>query len=278
MAILSIQSHVSYGHAGNSSAVFPLQRLGHQVWPVYTVLFSNHTGYGQWRGSILAADVISDVVKGIFERQDYKQCDVLMTGYMGSTEIADVVIETVETIRKNNPDFIYSCDPVMGDFGRGFYTPANVQSQFKSRLLNHFDILCPNHFELEYLTDSTIQSVDHGFEMARSLISREDQIVIVTSLMLSEEEGVNTLLVTKNDNYVINTPLIPLNRGFAGSGDLFHALFMGHYLTDRDLKLALKHAVNAIYDILLATEKSQSQELQIIPNQQFIISPFSNYG
>ena len=59
--ILSIQSSVAYGHVGNSAAVFPLQRLGHEVWPVLTVHFSNHTGYGAWRGPLLAPD---DVARG----------------------------------------------------------------------------------------------------------------------------------------------------------------------------------------------------------------------
>ena len=43
MAILSIQSHVAYGHVGNRSAVFPLELLGFDVWPINTVQFSNHT-------------------------------------------------------------------------------------------------------------------------------------------------------------------------------------------------------------------------------------------
>ena len=44
--ILSIQSSVAYGHVGNSAVTFPLMRMGVEVWPVITVHFSNHTGYG----------------------------------------------------------------------------------------------------------------------------------------------------------------------------------------------------------------------------------------
>ena len=68
MKILSIQSSVAYGHVGNSAAVFPLQRLGHEVWPVFTVHFSNHTGYGAWRGPLLAPDHVAAVITGIAER------------------------------------------------------------------------------------------------------------------------------------------------------------------------------------------------------------------
>lgn len=37
--ILAIQSHVVYGHAGNSAAEFPMRRLGANVWPLNTVQF-----------------------------------------------------------------------------------------------------------------------------------------------------------------------------------------------------------------------------------------------
>ena len=72
MNILSIQSWVAYGHVGNASAVFPLQRLGAEVWAINTVQFSNHTGYGAWRGQVFpeslirVADLLSQVGRGLF--------------------------------------------------------------------------------------------------------------------------------------------------------------------------------------------------------------------
>ncbi|MGZ4579750.1 MAG: hypothetical protein ACXVXG_03865 [Nocardioidaceae bacterium] len=68
MNILSIQSLVAYGHAGNSAAVFPLQRMGMVVWPVVTVHFSNHTGYGDWKGPLLTAQDVRDVIDGVHDR------------------------------------------------------------------------------------------------------------------------------------------------------------------------------------------------------------------
>ena len=68
MNILSIQSHVAYGHVGNAAAVFALQRIGIEVWPVHTVQFSNHTGYGSWRGRAFDAGMIREVMQGIAER------------------------------------------------------------------------------------------------------------------------------------------------------------------------------------------------------------------
>lgn len=271
MAILSVQSHVSFGHAGNSSAVFPLQRLGHVVWPVYTVLFSNHTGHGNWRGPIMSADVVSDIIQGVFERVDYKQCQVMMTGYIGSPDIAQVIVDNVTTIRQHNREFIYSCDPVMGDLERGFYTAEPIRQFFKQKLLQQFDILLPNQFELEFLSDGKIDSLEQAISQAKSLITKPQQKVIVTSLHFLGDDIMRTLLVSQDHVYSIETPVIPLKHGFAGSGDLFHALFMGNYLNLGDDAKALEKAVNSIFHILQATYQQNSYELCIIPNQGAIV-------
>jgi len=81
MNILSIQSWVAYGHVGNASAMFPLQRLGAEVWAINTVQFSNHPGYGAWRGQVFGAELIRDCVLGIAERGALPSCDAVLTGY-----------------------------------------------------------------------------------------------------------------------------------------------------------------------------------------------------
>src|SRR6185295_8534497 len=121
MNILSIQSSVAYGHVGNSAAVFPLQRLGHEVWPVFTVHFSNHTGYGQWRGPLLAADDIVEVMRGIVDLGVLGQVDAVLSGYQGGEDVGAVILDAVELVRQRNPEAFYCCDPVLGDVDRGLY-------------------------------------------------------------------------------------------------------------------------------------------------------------
>jgi pyridoxine kinase len=119
VSVLSIQSHVAYGHVGNSSAVFPLQRLGIEVWPVHTVQFSNHTGYGEWRGRVFDGQAVEEVVDGITDRGVLGSCDAVLSGYLGSSDIGHAVVQTVGRVRAANPDALYCCDPVIGDVGRG---------------------------------------------------------------------------------------------------------------------------------------------------------------
>ena len=115
MTILSIQSHVTYGHVGNSAAVFPLQRAGHEVWPVHTVNFSNHTGYGDWGGPMIPASDVTSIIDGIEKRGAFPQIDAILSGYQGGADIADAIVETVRRIKAANPKALYACDPVMGN-------------------------------------------------------------------------------------------------------------------------------------------------------------------
>ena len=82
MPVLSIQSHVAMGHIGNSAAVFALQRLGIEVWPVHTVQLSNHTGFADWGGGAMDVAHVADVLAGLERRGAYTKADAILTGYM----------------------------------------------------------------------------------------------------------------------------------------------------------------------------------------------------
>ena len=135
MGILSIQSLVAYGHAGNSAALFPLQRLGKVVWPVMTVHFSNHTGYGAWRGPLLSADDVAEVILGVEERGAFAECEAVLTGYQGDEDVGAVVLDAVARVKSASPSAIYCCDPVMGDVGRGMFVRPGIPELMRDRVV-----------------------------------------------------------------------------------------------------------------------------------------------
>jgi len=273
MAVLSIQSHVSYGHAGNSSSVFPLRRLG---LPVYTVCFAHHTGYGNPSGHIFSGDVIQEVVSGIKVVANMQECQALMTGYLGAKSTGNFILNEIKQLKKINPKIIYSCDPVMGDIGRGFFTSKEIQSFFNDELKDSFDILTPNLFELEFLSGLKVKDIDTAITAARTLITRDTQFIIVTSYQ-SDDSCLTVLLISSDECLSISTPEIKFERPAVGTGDLFHALFLGNYLQTMNKKSSLEKAVNSIYDIIQATKVSKSYELKLIDNQNFIVNPKSEY-
>ncbi|MCG7296583.1 pyridoxal kinase PdxY [Corynebacterium afermentans] len=271
--ILSIQSAVAYGHVGNSAAVFPLQRIGHEVWPVYTVNYSNHTGYGAWGGPIIPADDVAAVLEGIKDRDAFPLIDGILTGYQASPEIADVIVSTVRDIKAENPDALYTCDPVMGSATSGCFVADTIPPLFRSTIVPVADIITPNQFELGYLTerdvtdlDSTLAAVDAAREMGPST-------VLVTSVKRPEtpEDAVEMIAVDDNGKWILRTPRLPFKRN--GSGDVTAALFTGHYLRGREAKDALAKTASSVYDLLRVTLEADSPELKLVEAQDFYANP-----
>ena len=144
--ILSIQSLVAYGHAGNSAALFPLQRLGFDVWPVITVHFSNHTGYGEARGPLLTSSDIAEVIRGVEDRGALDRCDAVLSGYQGAEEVGSVILDAVRNVKGRNPDAIYFCDPVMGDVGRGFPVRPGIPEFMHDKIVPATDVITSQQF------------------------------------------------------------------------------------------------------------------------------------
>ena len=144
--VLSIQSAVAFGHVGNSAAVFPLQRIGVEVMPVYTVNFSNHTGYGAWRGPLIAPGDVRDVITGIEERGAFPSVDVVLSGYQGSEGIADVILDAVARVKSANPAAVYACDPVMGNAVSGCFVAPAIPVLLRDRVVPAVDTITPNQF------------------------------------------------------------------------------------------------------------------------------------
>lgn len=210
MRILSIQSSVAYGYAGNSAATFPLQRLGHEVWPVLTVHFSNHTGYGSWRGEVLAPSVVADVVRGIAERGMLGRADAVLTGYQGSPGVAEVVLDTVAQVRALNPAAVYCCDPVMGDVGRGMYVQPGIPELIRDRVLPAADIVTPNAFELAYLAGT---GGDPASATPADVTGQEGLLAAVDRVRAM---GPSTVLVTSIED---GGEIPPEPGGSTGDGD-----------------------------------------------------------
>jgi pyridoxine kinase len=271
--ILSIQSAVAYGHVGNSAAVFPLQRIGVEVLPVYTVNFSNHTGYGAWRGPLIAPDDVRDVITGIEERGVFGTIDAVLSGYQGGEGIADVIIDAVARVKAANPDAIYACDPVMGNARSGCFVAPAIPVLLRDRVVPVADVITPNQFELGYLTGtephdlaSTLESADRARELG-------PRTVLVTSVERPDrEEGTLEMLVVDDDGaWIVATPQLPLKAN--GSGDVTAALFTAHYRATGSAAEALARTVSSVFGLLEQTLASGERELQLVEAQQHYAHP-----
>ncbi|WP_329001352.1 pyridoxal kinase PdxY [Kribbella sp. NBC_00709] len=273
MKILSIQSAVAYGHVGNSAAVFPLQRIGVEVLPVYTVNFSNHTGYGAWRGPMISPDDVREVLLGIEERGVLPQIDVVLSGYQGGEGIADVILETVQRVKAANPAAVYSCDPVMGNAKSGCFVAPAIPVLLRDRVVPAADIITPNQFELGFLTGTepdTLESTLASVELVRATGPRT---VLVTSVERPDREDgtIEMLAVDDSGAWLVQTPYIPMKAN--GSGDVTAALFTAHYRRTGDLAESLARTTSSVFDLLSRTHESGERELQLVESQDAYANP-----
>ncbi|CAM3298074.1 pyridoxal kinase PdxY [Deinococcus saxicola] len=281
--VLSIQSWVSFGHVGNAAAVFPLQRLGIEVWAIHTVQFSNHTGYGAWTGAVFPPEQIAELVDGIEARGVLAECAGVLSGYMGSGGTVAAVVEAVRRVRAANREALYCCDPVMGDVGRGVFVRPELPDLIAAQALEAADILTPNQFELELLTGRTVKTLGDALEAASELRGRlyggGPRIVVVTSLVRQDApaDQIETLVVTGDGAWLCRTPLLPLDPPRNGTGDAIAALFFGHYLKTRDVAAALSLSMSALYGLLRRTHEQGSREIILVAAQDEFAQPSQVY-
>nr|WP_218851659.1 pyridoxal kinase PdxY [Nocardioides panaciterrulae] len=274
---MSIQSSVAYGHVGNSAAVFPLQRLGHEVWPVLTVHFSNHTGYGEWRGPLLAPDDVRDVITGIEERGVLGEADAVLSGYQGDPAVGAVILDAVARVKELNPDAVYCCDPVMGDVGRGMFVRPGIPEFMRDTVVPSADIITPNQFELDFLagrTTSTLAEVLDAVDVVREGGPRD---VLVTSVLHADiPEGTLDLVAVSDEGaWAVNTPLLPITPN--GCGDVTAALYLAHLRTSGSPEAALASTASSVFAVLERTIAAGTREIQLVAAQDALAVPPLNF-
>ncbi len=275
--ILTIQSHVVFGHAGNSAAVFPMSRLGAEVWPLNTVQFSNHTQYPQFYGSVLPAEQIGEIITGLEKIGKLAVCDAVLSGYLGSPAQGGAILDALKKVKAANPDALYFCDPVMGHSEKGCIVAPGVAEFLREHALAAADIVAPNVLELGMLNGMAdfITDLPEAVRAARRLLDFGPKIVLVKHLARASRNPADfeMLLLNRDEAWHISRPFFDFSKQPVGVGDLTSGLLLVNLLHGRPLKDALEHTTSAVYDILRITYDAHEYELQLIRAQDFIAKP-----
>jgi len=269
--ILSIQSHVAFGHAGNAAAVFPMQRLGCQVTAIHLLHYSNHLGYPGVQGEVLSSQQLESLIQGLEEIGALATVDAIVTGFIASAGQADYLAGFIQQMKARFPGLLYCCDPVMGDFQLGQYVDNEIATIIKRRLVPLADIITPNGFECHYLaheaiSNQTVTSVD------LQRLHQQHQMVLVTSYQ-EQANQTGMLLLSKQGCFQITTPKYALARTVVGSGDVTTACFVGHYLKTKDPGLAFERTANIMHTLAQYTYEHQLAELAIVACQDSMVNP-----
>jgi len=282
MNILSIQSWVAYGHVGNASAVFPLQRLGVEVWAINTVQFSNHTGYGAWTGQVFTGEDVRRLIDGIERREVLGRCDAVLSGYMGDQAIGDSILDAVARVRAANPRAVYCCDPVIGDENTGVYVRPGIAELMRDRALPEADIATPNQFELGQLTGQGCATLEQAKQAVAALQSRMrpdgPRTVLLTSLRTEETPAdcIDLLAAEAGAFHRLRTPLLRLDVN--GAGDAIAALFTFHRLNTGSAAAALEAAASSVFGLLRRTAEAGSREILTVAAQDEFVTPSTRFA
>lgn len=271
--ILSIQSHVVYGHVGNRSAVFPLERMGYEVWPVNTVQFSSHTGYPGWTGASFGGDHLAGIVDSLQRMGALAGCDAVLSGYMADAETGRAILGAVDAVKREHPGAIYCCDPVMGDEPKGMYVKTDIPDLMRAEAMPRADIVCPNLFEAGMLSGINIRSAADAAEAADRIHAMGPRVVILTSYRPRPDGPVGFYISDGTTRHVVLTPELAFRRPPKGSGDLASALFLGYFLASLDPVEAIESTASALYAVLETTLAAHQDELAIVASQEAIANP-----
>ncbi|MBB4286939.1 pyridoxal kinase [Roseospira goensis] len=284
MPILSIQSHVCAGHVGNAAAVPAWHAVGRAVWPVHTVLFSNHPGYGRMRGRAVDPDAVADCLHGLAAHVDWPHRVAVLSGYLGAPGTARAVADAVDQARADRPDLPYLCDPVMGDtgpgiagdVGPGLYVDPAIPPAMAELLIPRATIAKPNQFELGLLTGHRCDSLADVIAAAEALRARGPRIVVVTSVEVPdgpEADGARCLVTDGTGVWLVATPRLRFRRAPNGAGDVLAALFLHHWLEDRRPQVALSAAVSGLFAVLEDTRRAGGPELALLTARHRLAAP-----
>ena len=280
MQVLSIQSHVTYGHVGNAAIQLPLQLLGIDVLPIHTTLLSSHKGYPAAAGSIVPADNLRSIIDGLAATGTLGRCDAILSGYLGAVDIGAAALDAVRRVKTANPDALYCCDPVFGDHDKGMYVGSDVAHFLRDSAIAAADIITPNLYELSVLTDRPLQTDQDVAEACATMRRRGPQWVLVTSLRLDETPAthIDMQLHGTDAAWVIRTPVVPLPPTVKGTGDLIAALFTAHLLRSRDPRMALEQATSRLFAVLSETARVGAPELRLVDAREAFLDPPDSFG
>lgn len=271
--VLSIQSWVSFGHVGNAAAMLPLQRLGVDVWAVHTVQFSNHTGYGAWRGPVFTGEMVREIVQGIADRGQLGLCDGVLSGYMGDRAIGEAIVEAVDRVKAANPAALYCCDPVIGDVGHGVYVAAGIAEFMREVAVPRADLVTPNLFELEHLTGMRVRSLPDALAAVDALHALGPREVLVTSLThdRTPADHIELLVSGETGAWVARTPRLPVE--VSGAGDAIAAVFFAHFARSGSPEYALARSASSIYGLMRRTAEAGGGEIRLVEAQDEFVAP-----
>lgn len=265
--VLAISSQVARGHVGLAAIVPALQRLGHDVIALPTILLSNHPGHRTAAGEQVSPDLLHRMLDALDKNDWLGGIDAILTGYLPSPGHVRFAAEAIGRVRSQSDRVRVLVDPVLGDEPKGIYIDPAAAAHIRDDLMGLADICIPNAFELGWLTSLRIGSAD---EMTRATEALPPPQVLATSIPAGEG-AISNILSDKSSSEVFVAEVPRKDRVQNGTGDLLSALYLGHCLRGATTSQAFALAVAGV-DAAIAASIGQD-ELALIASPDAWANP-----
>ena len=239
--VLAISSQVVRGHVGNSAAVLALQRMGHDVWPLPTVVLSNHPGHAKVAGMRMAPDAMRGMLQALAGNGWLGEIDAILTGYLPSAEHVAVAAEAIAMVRAAGGRPLVLADPVIGDDPEGLYIEESAAEAIRDVLVPLAHIITPNRFELQWLSGRTVTGIASALAAAACL-----NIVQILATSIPEPDAAELANILCGPDGATKVAVPRLGHVPHGTGDLIAALFLGHRLNGKPATVALNLSVAGV--------------------------------
>ena len=268
-AIIVISSHVVRGAVGNRAAVFGLEKLGHPVWALPTVILPWHPGHGPATRMPLPAETFGRMVEDLMAAPWAGEVTAVLSGYLGMAEHAEAVADLVTSLSARNPDLIYACDPVIGD-EQGLYVPEATAVEIRDRLIPLAGLATPNRFELAWLTGASLRDNNQLVDAALTLGPKR---VLVTSAFSMIAGSTGNLYLSGRHALLAEHRLV--DRAPKGTGDLLSALFLARLLEGLDEERALHLATASLFEIVARSASRGADEMTLTQDSASLVTPMA---
>jgi len=272
--ILVITSQVVRGSISGRGVEFALQRLGHPVWFLPTLVLPWHPGHGVATRSVPDSAAFAAMADDLASSPKLAELGGVMTGYLGSHEQAEPIAKLIDAVKRANPDAVYLCDPVIGDAAAGeaggLYVPEATAVAMRDVLLPLADIATPNNFEVAWLSGFSSETEIEALAAARSL---GPERVIVTSAPALRRNAISNLLAGPSGAVAAEHAAIP--HPPKGTGDMLSALFFSRVLSGMKDEEALVRAAGSTFELVARSVKRGADELLIAEEQDSLVRPMA---
>lgn len=250
--VLAISSYVASGHVGLAAVVPALQRLGHEVIALPSIVLSNHLGHAHWAGSPVAVDELSAMLEALERNGELAGVDAVLTGFLPSPEHVDLAVRTVLRVRELRGDIPYLCDPILGDEPGGLYIEAAAAKAVAGKLAPLATYLTPNRFEAEFIFGRGSSGGDLVDPLS---MPKGCRMLALTSAELRGGDLISRCVTAEGSCVCVVSHRAEVPHG---TGDLFAALLLGHILNGKAEQEAFRRAVAGV-DVVLAASEGRSE-------------------